>query len=84
MPDVSFEEPIAGAPVASISTSGGFQGLLKKYGIAKNDKEAELVLLGLAGLALITAVVVAGLAFGGSSEPVELPPVPPGTRLPSV
>lgn len=85
MADVSFEEERTyAAPPVAVGSSGGLFSLLKKLGIAKTDKEAEYVLLGLAGLAVVVAIIVAIVAFGGGNEPVEMPPVPPGTRLPNV
>ena len=84
MANVSFEEErtYAARPAVSV-TSEGLSGLMKKLGLAKTDKEAEYILLGLAVVAVVTAIIVAIMAFGGGSTPAEMPPVPPGTRLPN-
>lgn len=83
MADVSFDEEKAYA-VRSVpaGSSTNLLGTLKKLGVAKTDTEAQYILLGLAGVTVVAAIIVAVVAFGGSSKPVDLPPVPAGTRLP--
>lgn len=79
MSDISFEEEKAySAAPQYTGSSSGFVAYVKKFGFAKTDKEAEVVLLSAAVGALMVAAIIAWVAFGESTKPVELPPVPPG------
>lgn len=71
MPDVIFEEPrISQRERMEMRETSSFANWLIKKGIAKNEKEAILILLGF----MIIAIVVSLFLFFGSSKKNTLPP----------
>jgi len=78
MANVEFNEPSytvrTAAPVAGGSSSS-FSRLVIKFGLAKDEKGAQMVLLGIAVIAIVLAVFV----FIGSHHSASVPaPVEPG------
>lgn len=75
MPNVSFDEE----PQYRIQSYGpaktGITQLIISWGFAKNQKQAELVLLGLTVLAVVIGVGVA-VTRGSTSKLPPLPPTP--------
>jgi len=77
MSDVLFEEEKSySTPPQHVGNTSVFVTYAKKFGFAKTDKEAEMVLLGLALAAVVLGGIIALVSFGGSDKPVELPPEP--------
>ncbi len=67
MADVSFdEEPIASAP--SLTQSPALVRLVIRWGFAKDEKNAEYVLLAVAGIAFLIMVFALASLFGGSKN----------------
>lgn len=74
MTQVSFDEEHQYAPPAAVKQSWLVR-MAFKTGLAKTEKEAQYVLLGVAALAVVVAV--AFFLWGmPSSAPVPLPPTP--------
>lgn len=73
MSNVQFEEP---QHVAYRPKVKGLEGVVVSLGLAKNKKQAQMVLLGAAIVAVIIAFV-APMVFGGSGGVQG--PVPQGT-----
>ncbi len=82
MGNVLFEEEKSyGTTPGNVAGDSAFITYVKKAGLAKTTKEAEIVLVWIIGIAVLVAIGVVWASFGGSDEPVELPPVPPSTQV---
>ncbi len=67
MADIQFEGEQEFARPAVTRESGGLIALVQKWGFAKDNHQAEYVLLGIAVVAVIAAIFV--FSMSGSSAP---------------
>ncbi|MBU6320965.1 MAG: hypothetical protein KGI78_00695 [Patescibacteria group bacterium] len=72
MADMQFEEPSYGAPVVDAGPKG-LAGLLIRWGVAKDERQAQVALLVILVVALIGAASL--FLFGGAAGSSR-PPVP--------
>ena len=60
---------------------GGLTGFVIKNGLAKDDKGANFVLMGIAGFFFALAIGIIFYATGGTTSSSKAKPLPPGTSL---
>ena len=78
MSNVQFNE---GQSSRRASTSGGLTGWLLKKGWVKTKQQAQLVLLGVAVVAIVVALVVFA-GFGGDEPSAQEGKTPPPEQIP--
>ena len=83
MADIQFETEQDYTPTTVSTESRGLAALVMRLGLAKDEKTARYVLLGIAVAAVVLAFVVPALIGGGTKPPLPWKPpaandIPPG------
>lgn len=78
---VQFNEPTYGAPAAATPKRGALVALVIKFGLAKDDKQAQTTLVVI--LAVVIALTVGVLFFGGGGGASPESQIPPEELIPN-
>lgn len=60
-----------------IQKSHGLSVLIQKWGLARSDRQAQYILLGVMVVAIVISIFIT-VSFGSASKPLPWQPPPPG------